>query len=522
MSAPKRPAACTAVDKIRITGQDPRQIDDKKGLPTVIIDPKSGSPVDSVYMPMVTVRLVDGLGAEVAPSARGRAKDEAKLAKGLAKDKDTKAKVANGEYKVVAEYSSVIFFPAKAGAELEKFAESIFTVEANYTLKEFQKAHFAYLQNVKERKGRFIDPLTGVARAVYTEGAKAVDEEDEMAALGGGDQEAKVAGDFVCRSVKVSAQTPRPRGDALGEASALSDLCAFFVDAPPEERKRGEVSSTPILLVCGPGEGKSVMLTTLAYEIAISCELESLRCGGPLDKKGNQPPWQGALPLLPISLESAKLLRIIYGRRDPLLECDLDGTPLALLEYVASEFAGDEPRVRLLKAALRLRACVLLIDDFDFSISKGRASQLRSFLVGTVAHQHYRMMVACRSTQYVHTLDCCLIAIGWRFLTNCCLIAIGWRSLTNCCLIAIGLRSLTNCCLIAIGWRSLTAHDGLRRWQVRGPVRGGLARLRAHGRLALAAPRAGEGRRVAAATVWANEGALVAAHAPLRADLCRA
>ena len=391
---------CTAIDKIRSANLDEKQIDPKKGLPTLMVDRLTGSVMDSVLMPMLTVQLVDSEGAEVNKT-RGRAKDEAKLQKSLAKDKDTKAKLNAGEYKLELTPSVVVFAPPKNGVELEEYSLSIFNLEPGVTLKEFQKAHHQYLTAVREKASRFTDPFTGLQRPVYTEGA-APEEKDEMAALGGEVTEATVAGDFVSRTFRVSAEPNAKVGGRGGPPlDTLAELCNFFCSKNDDRRGQGEFGSTPVLLVGETFGGKSVAVQTLAFEIASSCQRYSLEIGGEIDKKGNQPPWQSGLPLVPILFDTTKLLRLLFGRREPNLDVAEDGTPRALSEYIQSDFGSDPARVKLLQAALRLRACVLLFDGFDEAISKGQASELRSFFVNVVANARYRMLVSSRNTQYV-------------------------------------------------------------------------------------------------------------------------
>ena len=222
--------------------------------------------------------------------------------------------------------------------------------------KEHAKICTGYLDQVVAEFKTEMDKLTGLTRALT---------------------------DYVPRRFKVvsSAQCDLDVMFQYNSLGTFDDL-ADFLSMPSPNRYHGEHVAQPVLFTSVASGGKSLVLSAMMHGLAA---------------RGKAAGWVGAIPLLPVLVELRKLAPLLVKKRNE------PPSPETLYNYIDQEFESNMQQANALKAAVRMRCAVVLLDGIDEAVELDCVGPAVHFVMHNLAQQGHRVLLASRPLSYLDT-----------------------------------------------------------------------------------------------------------------------
>lgn len=338
--------------------------------PALIIDKATGSLIDAEVVEMIDVQVIEE-NTDGAPHAQKLVEPEKVSKCKFGKDIDDKIKKGV----LLRVEKSILCVQVGAGKKKQQLLDyplsHLTLVSVNDKLAAHQKTCAAYFDAVIARYETLTDALTGFPRAL-----PAMDDASGR--------------DFVPRRLKTSpdgAQLDLEVAWAYNSLGTFDDLAAFLA-APSESRYQGEHLSQPVLLTNAAFSGKSVVLSMLMHRLSML---------------GKAAGWVGTVPLLPLLVPFKRIAPLLAGGRRAELPT------LATLEaYIDAEHEDDMALAAALKAAVRLRAAVILLDGFDSAVELDCVEPATHFVLNVLCKGGHRVVVASRPLQILNGEEWCV------------------------------------------------------------------------------------------------------------------
>jgi len=310
--------------------------------PALIIQADSGSPIDAEVVTLIDVTVVDDAGQEVGQ----KYSEPEKLAK-CSFGKEVNDKVKKGVF--IRKEEKGLYVQLGAGKKKQILADyplhPVNIVQGTEKIAIHSKTVNAFYETLIDQYSKLEDRLTGFNRP---------------------------HGDYVPRRFKVVDTGPcnLELMFKYNSCETFMDLAQFLSDPSPD-RYHKEHQAQPVLLYGPSFCGKSIVLRKLMHQLAV------------INREAG---WVGTVPMVPMLIELRRLAPFIAGGR----KGEKPG-PEALINYI-DECCGADAAV--LKAHVKMRAAVILIDSFDDAIELETMENAMHFVFNGLVGQ--RVVLASR------------------------------------------------------------------------------------------------------------------------------